>query len=82
MRYTVVGVWDGDTPVVVGVIEGEHQVQGGDQSWFEGGLWATSVDAADVEDAEMEATDEMEGTLGNDDKDDVVRAPKPLKEIR
>jgi hypothetical protein len=52
MSYTVIGVWRGDTPIVVGVIAGTHEVYGGDEEAFEEGLWATSVDAPDIAQAE------------------------------
>lgn len=57
--YTVLGVWDGDKPVPVGVVAGEHKVAGGAEQHWEQGLWATSVAAADPEDAERAAVAEM-----------------------
>jgi hypothetical protein len=59
MTYTVIGVWLNGKPVTVGVIEGRHNVDGGDQETFPQGVWATSVDALDVEQAEAFAKDDM-----------------------
>jgi hypothetical protein len=59
MTYTVIGVWLNDKPVTVGVIEGRHNVDGGDQETFTQGVWATSVDAVDVEQAEAFAKGDM-----------------------
>jgi hypothetical protein len=58
--YTVIGVWRDDEPIPVGVIAGEHEVSGGDDSEFEQGLWATSVAAPDSATAEQLAIDEMQ----------------------
>lgn len=55
----MLGVWDGDQPMPVGVVEGEHEVTGGAEQHWEQGLWATSVTAADPADAEAEAIAEM-----------------------
>jgi len=57
--YTVIGVWLGDQPVPIGVIEGQHEVHGGDDSEFPEGLWATSVTAADPGQAEQAAITEL-----------------------
>jgi len=59
MLYTVIGVWQDDEPVVVGVIEGDHQVSGGGADAFPEGLWATCVDAYDATAADCLATSEM-----------------------
>lgn len=59
MTYTVIGVRIDDTPMVVGVVAGTHEVYGGDEEAFEQGLWATSIDAIDVEQAEQLAKVEM-----------------------
>lgn len=61
-RWTVVGVWLDGTPVVTGVVAGEHQVSGGDGMYFPDGLWATHVDAVSADAAEGLAADEMEKT--------------------
>jgi hypothetical protein len=54
--YTVIGVWQDDQPIPVGVIAGEHEVSGGDSSR----LWATSVTAPDEATAEQFAIEEMQ----------------------
>jgi hypothetical protein len=59
VSYTVIGVWLDDAPIVVGVIAGNHEVYGGDEKAFEEGLWATSVDACDIAQAEQLAKVEM-----------------------
>jgi hypothetical protein len=51
--FTVVGVWDESEAIPVGVIEGQHDVMGGDESHWEGGLWATFVEADDAAAAEV-----------------------------
>lgn len=61
--YTVLGVWEDDEPVPVGVVDGEHQVTGGADRRWEQGLWATSVTAADPAEAEAAAVAEMRTTL-------------------
>lgn len=38
MTYTVIGVWLNDKPVTVGVVEGRHNVDGGDQETFTQGV--------------------------------------------
>jgi hypothetical protein len=68
--FTVIGYWDdADTPVSVGVIEGEHPVHCGDGA-TEGGDWATSVHADSPEEAERAAVDEMRATLPDDEEGD------------
>lgn len=52
MQYTVIGVWQDDEPVVAGVVAGRHEVYGGDEASFSGGLWFAHVDASDVTEAE------------------------------
>jgi hypothetical protein len=62
--YTVLGVWDqADEPVPVGVIAGEHEVTGGAEDHWEGGLWATSVHASTPDEAEQLAVAEMRTNL-------------------
>lgn len=61
--FTVVGVWDGDTPIPVGVVQGRHDVVGGDASHFPGGLWAHAVATDDPDEAERLAVEAMQGTL-------------------
>jgi hypothetical protein len=61
--YTVIGVWQDDEPIPVGVIAGDHEVTDGDDSEFEDGLWATSVVAPDAATAQQLAIDEMRTTL-------------------
>lgn len=61
LTYTVVGVWQSDEPIPVGVIKGDHDVTGGDESHFDGGVWATSVDAPSADRAEAEAVAKMLG---------------------
>lgn len=68
--WTVVGVWDGDEPISVGVIAGEHEVAGGDEFHFDGGLWATSVQAGDPSDAESAAIREMATSRFDEDEPD------------
>jgi hypothetical protein len=58
-EFTVVGVWDDDVPVPVGVVCGAHEVTGGDDQHWTQGVWATSVSAADASAAEREAVVEM-----------------------
>jgi hypothetical protein len=60
--YTVLGVWNEDEPVPVGVVAGDHQVTGGSGRHFEQGLWATSVTAADADTAEQAAVADMRAT--------------------
>jgi len=71
--YTVIGYWDGNRPVSVGVIEGVHDVQAGHAATEEGD-WATSAEAERPEDAESLAVEEMRATLvegdGFDDDDE------------
>ncbi|MGI5213324.1 hypothetical protein [Plantactinospora sp. CA-290183] len=50
--YTVLGVWPDEQPVSVGVIVGEHEVHGGDDSAFDVGLWAISVESTGVDEAQ------------------------------
>jgi hypothetical protein len=57
--WTVIGVWLSGDPVPVGVIAGNHDVEGGDSEEFPEGLWATHVGAADVAGAEAAAIQEM-----------------------
>lgn len=71
--FTVIGYWDEDRPVSVGVIEGQHAVHAGEGA-TEQGDWATSVHADSPEDAEELAVQEMrasnEDGLDHDDDDD------------
>ncbi len=62
--YTVIGVWIGDRPVPVGVIEGQHAVHGGYEDEFPEGLWATSVSTGNPDEAEHAAIAEMLDSLG------------------
>jgi hypothetical protein len=57
--HTVIGCWENDQPIVVGVVLGDHEVYGGDDERFDEGLWATTVDADDVNSAEQLAKQEM-----------------------
>lgn len=57
--YTVLGVWQDDHAIPIGVIAGRHDVTGGDDSDYEQGLWAISVDAPDADTAERLAIEEM-----------------------
>lgn len=57
--YTVIGVWQEDEPIAVGVIAGEHPVHGGDERAFPHGLWATSVTAPDSATAQRLGIAEM-----------------------
>jgi hypothetical protein len=71
--FTVIGVWIGDDPVTVGVIEGEHQVSGGDFERFPEGCWAAAVSAPSADMAESLAVLEMranEGQLEDEDEND------------
>ncbi|MDT5026441.1 MAG: hypothetical protein QOE61_2867 [Micromonosporaceae bacterium] len=61
--YTVIGVWQDDEPIPIGVIAGDHEVTDGDDSEFEDGLWATSAAAPDSATAQQLAIDEMRTTL-------------------
>jgi hypothetical protein len=57
--FTVIGIWQSGLPIVVGVVAGARQVHGGDWRQFEQGLWATSVTADGVEQAEALAKADM-----------------------
>lgn len=64
--WTVIGFWLEDTPVVAGVVAGNHDVDGGgdcDGGDIGGsslrGPWATAVTASSAEDAEELAVEEM-----------------------
>jgi len=57
--YTVIGVWQEDEPIPVGVIAGEHPVHDGDERAFPQGRWATSVTAPDSTTAQQLAVAEM-----------------------
>jgi hypothetical protein len=64
MQYTVIGVWQDDKPVVAGVVAGRHEVYGGEEDSFSGGLWFAQVTATDVPDAERIAkTDAIENSF-------------------
>lgn len=58
MQYTVIGVWHDDEPLVTGVVPGRHEVYGGDEASFAGGLWFAHVSATDVAEAEQLAKTE------------------------
>ncbi len=66
-KWTVIGFWDGDSPVPVGVVAGDHQVVGGFhpdfQMQYPEGPWATCVDAPTDDEAERLAIEEMAATL-------------------
>jgi len=57
--YTVIGVWQADEPIPVGIIAGKHPVHDGDQRAFPQGLWATSVTAPDATTAQRLGIAEM-----------------------
>jgi hypothetical protein len=57
-NFTVIGYWDDDTPIPCGVIEGNHEVTGGDGAG-DRGPWAIDIVAVDAEAAEEEAIIEM-----------------------
>jgi hypothetical protein len=57
--YTVLGVWQDDKAIPVGVLAGRHEVTGGDDSDDEQGLWALAVEAPDAGAAERAAIEEM-----------------------
>jgi len=63
-KYTVIGLWVEDEPVVAGVIEGEHPAVDSDpfDSRFRG-RWMTSVDAEGPAEAEIAAVAELEDSL-------------------
>jgi hypothetical protein len=70
--FTVIGYWDGDRPVSVGVIEGEHGVHAG-HGYTEEGDWVTSVEADTPEEAEalaVEMGESNEEDLDDDDDDE------------
>jgi len=58
-QYTVIGVWQADEPIPVGVIAGNHSVHDGDTRAFPQGLWATSVTAPDSTTAQRFGVAEM-----------------------
>ena len=60
--YTVIGVWQDDEPIPVGVVAGVHQVSDGDSTQFEQGLWSTCVAARDTTTAQQLAVEEMRAT--------------------
>jgi hypothetical protein len=64
--WTVLGVWDNDRAVPVGVLAGQHDVVGGDSGYWEQGLWATYVQAGDAAAAETLAVAQMQVSLPND----------------
>jgi len=58
--FTVIGFWnDADEAIPVGIVEGEHVVGGGSDV-SEGGPWAITVQAEDMDDAEKRAVEEMQ----------------------
>lgn len=64
--YTVIGYWKSEErPVAVGIIEGDHPVDGGEDATGYGD-WATLVQAPDAGEAEILAIAEMKSTLIND----------------
>lgn len=65
--YTVIGYYaDDDSIQITGVIEGDHEVAGGDDEYCQ--PWATVVEATDVYTAEALARADMEAE--NDQEDD------------
>jgi hypothetical protein len=57
--WTVLGVWQYDEPIPMGVIRGDHWGHGGDDGAFPEGTWATYVVASDVCGAEVAAIEEV-----------------------
>lgn len=57
-KYTVIGLWHGQ-PIPVGVVEGWHEVSGGENPFSDEGVWATFVEAPDPKTAERRAVAEM-----------------------
>lgn len=55
MQYTVIGVGHDDEPLVVGAddLACRHEVYGGDEASFSGGLWFAHVSATDIAEAEQ-----------------------------
>lgn len=76
--FTVLGVWLGDRPVPVGVIDGRHQASGGDDSEFTDGVWATFVRAAGPDEAQAVAVTQMRGETAADQFDDTADLAKAL----
>ena len=72
-EFTVFGFWnDADEPVPVAVVEligGGHMDIGGGEGCSEGGPWATSVEAVDMESAEGLAVEEMLATQGDEEEE-------------
>jgi hypothetical protein len=76
--WSVIGFWFNDEPVPVGVVEGDHQVYGGDalsagyDSPVDGsqGPWAVSVTAPDAETAEELAVEQMLDECDDDDEEE------------
>lgn len=63
--WTVIGYWDGDDAVPVGVVLGDHPVYGGRDDTGDG-LWATSVECGGGHETAMRfAVVTMEGELGS-----------------
>ena len=49
--YTVIGAYDGDELLILGAIEGAHQVQGETQAWHGLQAWADHVEASSAQEA-------------------------------
>lgn len=66
--WTVIGFWDEDEPVVVGIVAGRHDVVGG-EGVSEQGPWAVSVTAPGSDKAGLLAVAEMAATLLDEEED-------------
>jgi hypothetical protein len=61
--YTVIGDWDNDQPVALGVVARKHAVSSGDDAHKAHGWWVVNVDADDADQAEQAAVTKMQATL-------------------
>lgn len=73
--YTVAGYWDGNTPVPIAVIAGNHPIGGG-KAPTEEGLWAEYVNADSIEDAETAAIAAMRELVDEDEDEDEDPPPR------
>lgn len=76
-RWTVIGLWLDEEPIVIGMVQGEHQVYGeNNEALFPEGYWNVCVDGADDAAAARNAVAEMVdandlGLFYNDHSNDI-----------
>lgn len=56
--YTVIGAYDDGDLLILGAIEGSHQVQGETQAWHGMQTWADDVEASNAQEACEKAREE------------------------